>query len=95
MPWRAAGLLTFAIIAAVVGITSAVVGQSMVEEVNRALPPADRVSPYGWHLGKLANVVDLYRRTYPTGRRHIQVAALLGVAAIGGVFAAVCILLPD
>ena len=94
MPWRVAGLLTFAIIAAVVGITSTVVVQSMVEEVNRALPPADRVSPVGWYPGKLPHVVALYRRTHPTGRRHIQLLMLLGVGAVGVILAAVCLLLP-
>jgi hypothetical protein len=94
MSWRAAGLLTFAIIAAVVGITSTVVGHSMVEEINRALPPEDRVSPVGWYPGKLPHVVALYRRTHPAGRRHLQLLALLGVGAVGVVLAAVSILLP-
>jgi len=95
MTWRAVGLLLYGVIAAVVGLTSTIVVQSMVDEVNHKRPPEDRISPFGWYPGKLVRVVDLYRQTYPSGRRHIQLAFLLGIGVLGFAFAVVCFLLPS
>jgi hypothetical protein len=94
MSWRAVGLVLATLTFAVVGMTSVVVAQSMVDEVNQKRPPEDRISPYGWYPGRLLTVVSVYRQVYPNGRRHIQVATLAVVAAIGFVLGAACILFP-
>jgi MFS-type transporter involved in bile tolerance (Atg22 family) len=95
MSWRVAGLLAYVIIAAVVGITSTIVVGAMVDEVNRNRPPADHISALGWYPGKMGTVVALYRQAYPNGRRHIQLAILVGVGVLGFVLAAVCLVLPS
>ena len=95
MSWRVAGLLAYVIIAAVVGITSTIVVGSMVDEVNRTRRAADHISALGWYPGKLGKVVALYRQAYPNGRRHIQLAALIAVGALGFGLAALCLLLPS
>jgi|1185.fasta_scaffold123899_2 hypothetical protein len=95
MSWRVIGLLLFGMIAGVVGITSAVVVQAMVDEVNHERSSEDRVSPFGWYPGKLATVVALYREAVPTGRRHIQLAGLLAIGVLGFVLAVVCLFLPS
>ena len=95
MSWRVAGLLAYAIIAAVVGVTSTTVVGAMVDDVNRTRRLADHISPLGWYPGKMSKVVALYRQAYPNGRRHIQLAALIAVGAIGFVLAALCLLLPS
>ena len=95
MSWRVVGLLAYAIVAAVVGISSTIVVGSMVDEVNHNRRPADHVSALGWYPGKLEKVVALYRQAYPNGRRHIQLAALMAVGALGFVLAGVCLLLPS
>ena len=95
MSWRAVGLLGFVVISAVVGIASTVVTQAMVDEVNKTRPPESRISSFWWYPGKLCSVVALYRQVAPNGRRHIQLAALAGVGAVGFVLAAACILVPE
>ncbi len=95
MSWRVVGLISYAVIAGVVGITSTVVILSMVDEVNRKLPVEDRISPLGWYPGKLARVVSLYRRAYPSGRRHIQLTILFAIGALGFLIAAFCLFLTN
>ena len=94
MSWRVAGLLSFAILSAVVGLTSASVVGAMVDEVNRTRAPTDHIAALGWYPGKLARVVALYRQAYPDGRRHLQLAGLMAVGVIGFALAAVCLFLP-
>jgi hypothetical protein len=67
----------------------------MVDEVNHTRAAADHISASGWYPGKLGKVVALYRQAYPNGRRHIQLAALFAVGALGFVLAALCLLLPS
>jgi hypothetical protein len=95
MSWRVIGLLGFAVTSAVVGIASTAVTQAMVDAVNKTRPPESRISPSGWYPGKLGSVVALYRQAAPNGRRHIQLAALAAVGAVGLVLAAACILVPE
>jgi hypothetical protein len=94
MSWRVVGLVVFVIVSAAIGITSTIVITSMVDEVNRKLPPEERLSPYGWYPGKLRRVAALYRRTYPDGRRHAQLLVLALVAGAAFVLGAACILFP-
>jgi hypothetical protein len=95
MSWRVVGLQGFAIISAVVGIASTALTQAMVDEVNKTRPPESRISPFWWYPNKLGSVVALYRQAAPNGRRHIQLAALAAVGAVGFVLATVCMLVPE
>ena len=95
MSWRVVGLLAYGVIAAVVGISSTVVLQLMVDEVNRARPSEDRISPFWWDPDKLTRVVTLYRDAYPKGRRHIQLAILFAIGALGFLMAAYCFFAPQ
>lgn len=94
MSWRALGLTLVALTFAVVGLTSTVILQGMVEEVNLRRSREDRISPFGWYPGKMDSVVESYRQMYPSGRRHIQLRALFVMGAVAFVLGAVCILLP-
>jgi hypothetical protein len=94
MSWRLVGLAAFAVISAVVGLTSTVIVTSMVDEVNRALPREEQVDPYGWYPGKVLRVVEAYRRTHPAGGRLAQLGALVLVEGAAFVLGAVCILFP-
>jgi hypothetical protein len=95
MSWRVVGLVSYPVIAAVVGISSTVVLQTMVDEVNHKRPPEDRISSVGWDPDKLARVVNLYREAYPSGRRHIRLAILFVIGALGFLIAALCFFLPS
>jgi hypothetical protein len=91
MSWRIAGLVLVPIIFAVVGLTSSLVLQSMVDEVNQRRAPEHRISPYGWYPGKMLSVVAAYRESCPHGRRHVQLGALVALVAITFVLGAVCL----
>jgi hypothetical protein len=93
MSWRVAGLLSCAMLAAVVGLASASIVRAMVDEVNRTRAPADHIAALGWYPGKLATLAALYRQAYPHGRRHLQLAGLMAVGVVGFALAAVCLFL--
>ena len=93
MSWRVVGLVSYPIVVAVVGISSTAVLQSMVDEVNHKRSPEDRISAVGWDPNKLRRVVNLYRETYPSGRRHIRLAILFSIGALGFLIAVLCFFL--
>ena len=95
MPWRIVGLISYPIFAAIVGVTSTMVLSTMVDEVNRHRSAEERISTFGWDPGKLVRVVNLYRDAYPNGRRHIQLAILLGTGVAGFLIASVCLFAPS
>jgi hypothetical protein len=88
----AIALASFAITAAVCGISSTLVLARAVDEVNAMLPPAERFSPFGWHWWKYRRLVQEYYRLHPSGRRVAQLRSLNLAMVIVSVVAGVALI---
>jgi hypothetical protein len=67
------------------GVAGSMVSVTIVNAVNRELPPESRFGMWGWHAAKAFRLRDEYRRLYPDGvlLRRRDMLAVAAFACMG------------
>ena len=78
--WRWLAIFVLMACVSALGVAGSMLGTTIVNAVNRKLPPESQFGMWGWHPAKSFRLRDEYKRLYPDGvllrRRDMVTAAM-------------------